>query len=683
MLDLSTRGHGTHNRRGWQICLWPLAFDAVASGMAVIAAYTLQSSVMLSDAILLPELAMAAVLVAAVSAVMSFLFGLARGIWRFTSIPDVLAVLQSALVSFALCIGLVALLGLLAISTSTLLIAFCLTVSAMVGARTGFRMWCQSQSLTWLRGAGQIDRIPVVVVNADSNADLFIKAAHDRVDAHYEVVAIFDARDRRTGLDIRRVPVISSLQQLSRLADRLSDAGRPLQHLIITRDRRDLDSAQLERLVEWAAERRCSMRRSIDLAVSTETGPQDLATVPLRIEDLLERPVTTFLPEGVEASLSDRCVLVTGAGGSIGSELCRRIAAFRPKKMVLIDCCEFNLSVVMRSLADWDGARSIEIVPLFGDVRDRSQMFAMFDVHRPDLVFHAAALKHVPIVEWQPLAGVVTNVLGTRNVADASRTFSARAMVMISTDKAVNPTSLMGATKRLAELYCQARDLSADTRFVTVRFGNVLGSSGSVVPLFEQQIQTGGPVTVTHPDMTRYFMTIPEAAQLVLHAMDAALVADDQRGHVHVLDMGEPIRIMDLARKMIMLSGLQPGIDIEVRMTGLRPGEKLYEELFTVDEEQISTSYKSVLIGAPLNPRDLQDVFSQVDRLATAIEKRDLETAHAIIRETVPEARLGVLGQTDPAADARRQGSQQSTRQPAPAAVGNVVPLTLATARDR
>ncbi|MEL6227412.1 MAG: hypothetical protein AAFR01_10415, partial [Pseudomonadota bacterium] len=207
--------------------------------MAVIAAYTLQSSVMLSDAILLSELAMAAVLVAAVSAVMSFLFGLDRGIWRFTSIPDVLAVLQSALVSFALCIGLVALLGLLAISTSTLLIAFCLTVSAMVGARTGFRMWCQSQSLTWLRGAGQIDRIPVVVVNADSNADLFIKAAHDRVDAHYEVVAIFDARDRRTGLDIRRVPVISSLQQLSRLADRLSDAGRPLQHLIITRDRRD------------------------------------------------------------------------------------------------------------------------------------------------------------------------------------------------------------------------------------------------------------------------------------------------------------------------------------------------------------------------------------------------------------------------------------------------------------
>ncbi len=272
-------------------------------------------------------------------------------------------------------------------------------------------------------------------------------------------------------------------------------------------------------------------------------------------------------------------MLVTGAGGSIGSEIVRQVARFRPGRLVLLDIGEFALYAIDHEMQE-NHAR-LERRSVIASVRDRQTVFRLMADMRPDVVFHAAALKHVPLIESNICEGVLTNVIGTKNVADAAVANGVKAMVMISTDKAIRPSSVMGATKRAAEAYCQALDVSGtSTRFITVRFGNVLGSNGSVVPLFEKQIAAGGPVTVTHPDMKRYFMSIREATELVLQAAAFGLLEQERRGGILVLDMGEPIKIVDLARTMIAMSGRLPDVDVPIVFTGIRPGEKLFEELF-------------------------------------------------------------------------------------------------------
>jgi len=313
---------------------------------------------------------------------------------------------------------------------------------------------------------------------------------------------------------------------------------------------------------------------------------------PVQLEDLLHREAVRVDLEEVAGYLKQETVLVTGAGGSIGSELCRQVSFYKPRKLILLGHGENSIHKIWLELQE-----KLKEIPLeveIADVRDRTKVNYIFEKHRPGVIFHAAAHKHVPLMEMHPDEAVKTNILGTLNVSDAADRVGEKAFVMISTDKAVNPSSVMGATKRMAELIIQNKNRFSDTIFTAVRFGNVLGSSGSVVPIFQQQIAGGGPVTVTHPEMKRYFMTIPEAVQLVIQAGAMA-----REGEVFVLDMGEPVKIVDLAKDMIKFSGLEPDRDIKIKFTGIRPGEKLFEELLTAEEGSCTTKHKRIFVAKP------------------------------------------------------------------------------------
>jgi O-antigen biosynthesis protein WbqV len=339
-----------------------------------------------------------------------------------------------------------------------------------------------------------------------------------------------------------------------------------------------------------------------------------------------------------------RHILVTGAGGTIGAELCRQVAALAPVALSLLDNGEFLLYAIEQELRE--SYPGLDIRPILGDVRERRRVDAVLAAERPQIVFHAAALKHVPMVEANPAEGVLTNVIGSRNVFEASRAHGARLVVMISTDKAVNPTSVMGAAKRLAESVCQALDIeesrrgAGGTRLLTVRFGNVLGSTGSVVPLFSRQLAAGGPLTVTHPEVTRYFMTVREAVELVLEAAATAPDGDGEgaRGKIFVLDMGEPVRIADLARQMIRLAGLRPDRDVTIDYIGLRPGEKLHEELFHDAESPVATGNPALRLAAP-RTADYAVLARSLDELER--EARDGDTARVLdlLQRLVPEYR--------------------------------------------
>lgn len=347
---------------------------------------------------------------------------------------------------------------------------------------------------------------------------------------------------------------------------------------------------------------------------STEINNDDVKSNQLREvqpEELLGRnPVKINITE-VALYLTDKTVLITGGGGSIGSELCRQVAKFNPRKLIIFDISENNIYDIDLELKR--SSRNIEVVSVIGSIRDTNKLRQVFHQYRPDVVFHSAAHKHVPLMEFNPEEAVKNNIFGTRNVAKIADEFGVERFVMISTDKAVNPTNIMGATKRVAEMIIQQFDGQSKTKFVAVRFGNVLGSRGSVIPLFKKQITEGGPVTVTHPEITRYFMTIPEASQLVIQA--AVL---GKGGEVFVLDMGKSVKIMDLAKDMIKLSGLKIGKDIEIEITGLRPGEKLYEELLSDKEGTWATKHERILI-ARLDEVDANLLEQSLEQMEQAI----------------------------------------------------------------
>ena len=347
------------------------------------------------------------------------------------------------------------------------------------------------------------------------------------------------------------------------------------------------------------------------------------------IEDLLGREPIHLDTETLERHLNGRVVMVTGAGGSIGSELCRQVARFSPKSLVLVEQAEAALFSIDRELRA--AFPDLKIVPAVCDVVDRSRVAALFGALRPQVVFHAAAHKHVPMMEANPGEALKNNVFGTCAVADISNEFNVERFVMISTDKAVNPTSIMGATKRVAELYIQDLDRRSETAFITVRFGNVLGSSGSVIPIFRQQIRSGGPVTVTHPEMTRYFMTIPEASQLVVQA---GTLGDG--GEIFVLDMGEPVKIVDLARDLIALSGYAIGEDIEIAFSGVRPGEKLFEELNLDDENVEKTRHPKIFVGKSVQTNE-NTVRRGVAGLRVFLDGKDRIAIRAALKKVVPE----------------------------------------------
>ncbi|UUF12006.1 polysaccharide biosynthesis protein [Turicibacter bilis] len=348
----------------------------------------------------------------------------------------------------------------------------------------------------------------------------------------------------------------------------------------------------------------------------------------VQVEDLLARDSIKLDYHGISDYLENKVVLVTGGGGSIGSELCRQIAKFKPKQLIILDIYENNAYDLQNELLR--KYKTINLVTLIASVRDRQRLTEIYQTYRPDVVFHAAAHKHVPLMEVSPAEAIKNNVVGTLNCAELASEYKTKRFVLISTDKAVNPTNVMGATKRLCEMIIQSMNVQSETEFVAVRFGNVLGSNGSVVPLFKQQIAKGGPVTLTHQEITRYFMTIPEAAQLVLQAGGFA-----HGGEIFVLDMGKPVKIYDLAKNLIRLSGYEPEVDIKIEITGLRPGEKLYEELLMDEEGLQQTRHQKIFIGQP-GEFDLEQIKSQIRELVEVATTKSIPELKAKLKEVVP-----------------------------------------------
>ena len=386
---------------------------------------------------------------------------------------------------------------------------------------------------------------------------------------------------------------------------------------------------QIAAIVERCQEARVATRKIPPLAELIESKVLVEQIREVRLEDLLGRPPVHLEESGIRAGLAGGVILVTGAGGSIGSELCRQIARYGPATLIGLDQAETALYQIDQELREKFPA--VSFIPEMGSIQNRQRLAEIFDRHRPDAVYHAAAYKHVPMMEAHLFEAVENNIFGTREVVEAARAAGVATFVLVSSDKAVRPASVMGATKRIAELICTSAGVHGQTRFLAVRFGNVLGSNGSVIPLFQRQIAAGGPVTVTHPDMRRYFMTIPEAAQLVLQA-----AAMKSGGEIFVLEMGEPVRIVDLARKLVLLSGLKPDEDIEIRFTGVRPGEKFTEELNAYEEDTLPTTHRQIRIFMGRGA-SREDLSSRLLSLQKQVARRDASAVLLCLKELIPE----------------------------------------------
>jgi FlaA1/EpsC-like NDP-sugar epimerase len=571
-----------------------------------------------------------------------------RGVWRYLSMSDLLAIAKAATIIILVFTPLLFLWTRLdQMPRSMLVINWFVLVAFLSGPRALYVLFKDRRLDLSLEKSGH-RRVPVLLVGAGDGAELFIRAMQHEPTAHYQVVGILDEKGTRVGRDIHGVPVLGEVAQLGAVVERCARRGRRPERLIVTKD--NLEPGVLRDLLERAEALGLTLARAPRIT-DLKSGLADrLEMRPIAIEDLLGRPQTVLDRAGMAAMVAGRRVMVTGAGGTIGGELVRQILELGPAHLALLDNGEFNLYRIEREVIEQRPELSRSA--LLADVRDGRRIDQLFAAERPDLVFHAAALKHVPMVEQNPAEGLRTNLIGTRNVADACNAAGVKAMVLISTDKAVNPSSIMGATKRAAESYCQACDLVAaagrsGTRYITVRFGNVLGSTGSVVPLFQHQIEQGGPITVTHPDITRYFMTVREAVELVLQA--AALGAADgvEAGKIFVLDMGEPVRILDLARQMIRLAGLRPDQDISITFTGLRPGEKLSEELLHATEQLVPTRCQGILLAAP-RTADLGLLGRAIDEIAEAAQAGRNDQVVTLLARMVPEFRHAGNGAEHP-----------------------------------
>lgn len=585
-----------------------------------------------------PEYFAASFLFAAIVAVVGFAFGMNRGVWRYASLADFAAIAKTATVSIAVFVVVHFLLvRLQEIPRSAVFITWAFLIVLLAAPRAAYRTYRNQRDLRRATRSRRGEPKRVIVVGANDNADLFLKMIREQTGAQFDVLAIIDERGRRTGRVIRGVSVAGGPEDIPGLVRTFDVRGRRPEAIVVTRSREEYQKyASLERLIEIAGEQRLEVLRLPNLSEMRSIGA-DFDLRPIKLEDLLQRPVISQDPEPIASLIKGRKILITGAGGSIGSELVRQVTTLHPEEIVLVDASEFLLYSIHDEITR--SHPSARVKALLCNVRERDSVSTLLRAERPEVVFHAAALKHVPIVEAQPLEGIHTNALGTRNLADACSAAGVKAMILVSTDKAVNPANVMGATKRLAEMYCQAMDLKsgpAGTRFVTVRFGNVLGSAGSVVPLFEKQIKAGGPITVTHPEIERYFMTIPEACILVLQAAAHALAHDEEHGRIFVLDMGTPVKIVDLARNLIRLSGLRPEIDIGIVFTGLRPGEKLYEELFANRETLKGTAIPGVLSASPRAADQvmMERIFDELERLVVA---NNLADCLRVLRSSVAE----------------------------------------------
>lgn len=550
-----------------------------------------------------------------------WLFGAFRGWWRYVSMPDLVLLVKANLFgSLFFVLYVVVVYRLEQVPRAVLILDGIFCFLLIGGIRFIVRALRESYR-PWRRVPADNLR-SVLVVGAGEAGQMIVREIRQNPDLHYRLVGFVDDDPLKLNCQLQGLVVMGPSASLARLVKQYG-----IDEVIIAIP--SASGKQIRTIVEHCREVKCSFKvlPGVGELIDGRASVQQFRQVNL--EDLLGREPISLDTAHIRNYLEGKRVLVTGAGGSIGSEICRQVARFDPAKLILFENAETPLFLMEQELLQ--GYPDMPIVPVIGDVRNRSRVNVIFDQHMPQVVFHAAAYKHVPMMEHNLAAAVNNNVQGTRLLADAAHKCGVEKFVMISTDKAVRPANVMGATKRIAEMYVQALDQHSPTQFVTTRFGNVLGSNGSVIPIFREQIGKGGPVTVTHPEVTRFFMTISEATQLVLQAGSMG-----QGGEIYLFDMGEPIKIQTLAEELIRLSGLQPHKDIAITYTGLRLGEKLHEELLLADEGVLPTRNSKICIAQSFAP-DLDALSLRIDSLVACAKSLDCRGIVSGLCGIVPE----------------------------------------------
>ncbi|WP_157010427.1 polysaccharide biosynthesis protein [Legionella fallonii] len=546
-----------------------------------------------------------------------------RGLWRFFSLNDVLRIVKATVSTVVLVIPFFYLTSLLNYVPRSVFPLYCMILATLLCSG---RLICR---LHWDKRSHdnkETDIKKVLIVGAGLAGEGLVRDL--KRGSPYKLIGFVDDNISKTGLEVHGIRVLGTTRQIVEFVNRYSV---DLIFIAIPSAR----SSTMRRIVTHCEASKVAFRTLPGISALAAGRVEVNALRPVNIEDLLGRDEVTLQWDKIAASVLGKRILVTGGGGSIGSELCRQVLALKPAGLTIVENSEFNLYKIEQELKEH--FQEIPITSALVSVTDEIAINHVFEHFQPEIVFHAAAYKHVPMLQNQIRVAVYNNVLGTQTVAKASVNYGVEKFILISTDKAVNPTNIMGTTKRVAEIYCQNLNDKVETQFITVRFGNVLGSAGSVVPLFQKQLQAGGPLTVTHPDMQRYFMTIPEACQLILQAM-----VNGHGGEIFVLDMGEPVKISYLAEQMIRLAGKEPGKDILIEYTGLRPGEKLYEELFHESEQLASTEHEK-LFKAKFRELEWNELTQTMRMINTACSEYQEGELLILLRSLVPEFQTSEL----------------------------------------
>lgn len=562
------------------------------------------------------------------------LFKQYRGWWRYVGIQDLTGIMRSSLVSTFIIVALWFIMGQFASvrihlpeGLKTPAEAICMadmfaTILLLAGLRMVIRLYFEAFR------PGEADRLKqLLIVGAGNAGEALFREIHRMPIAQYDVIGFIDDDPIKQGANIHGIPVLGTVEQLPKICE-----DQNIEEIAIAMP--EASHHQRRRVVQVFDKGTKIRFRTVPSLTDIASGKLSVSQMKdVDINDLLGREAVELDLDLIEAFLKDKTILVTGAGGSIGSEMCRQVCNFSPKLLLLIEQAENPLFYMERELHKQ--FPDIPIKAAVCNITDKIRVEGLFETYKPQVVIHAAAHKHVPLMELNPGEAIKNNIVGTQIVSEAANNYGAANFVMISTDKAVNPTSIMGSSKRIAEMYIQDLSRTSKTHFVTVRFGNVLGSDGSVVPIFKKQIAEGGPVTITHPKMKRYFMTIPEASQLVLQAATMG-----KGGEIFVLDMGEPVKIIDLARDLITLSGFKPGEDIEITYTNPRPGEKLFEELSIEGEDMQRTRHSKISIWKNI-PMDRDKLRAGINELITIAQAQNQNEIVRKIKELVPEYTSG------------------------------------------
>lgn len=616
--------------------------DALATAFALLAAFYLRFEGGHGFTLRLPLLLEVLPWFVAFSVVVCYFFNLTTTKWRFISLPDALNILRvaSVLTVALVVIDYTAIFvvpsiynGQVLFGRITIVLYWFIQIFSLSALRFAYRYFRYSRTRHHARAE---DAPRTLLIGRAADAEVVLRGIESGAIKGIWPVGMLSPSAADRGQSIRNVPVVGGIEDIESATRDAAARGRPIKRVVLTPSAFAPDAH-----AESVLMRAKRLGLIVSRLPSLESGDAPRLT-NVAVEDLLLRPSEKIDYARLEALVKGKAVIVTGGGGSIGSEICERVATFGASRLLVIENSEPALYAVTEALAVRASGPVIE--GRIADIRDRERVMQLMNEFKPDIVFHAAALKHVPILERDWSEGVKTNIFGSVNVADAALAAGADAMVMISTDKAIEPVSMLGLTKRFAEMYCQALDHELVTqatgkprmRLISVRFGNVLASNGSVVPKFKAQIEAGGPVTVTHPDMVRYFMTIREACDLVITAATHALAPTRPDVSVYVLEMGQPVKIVDLAERMIRMSGLEPGHDIEVVFTGMRPGERLNEILFASEEPTVDIGMQGIMAAKPNEP-PMVTLRKWLADLEAAIAANDRATIRAVLKDAVPE----------------------------------------------